>query len=506
MKKILSLLFACVCLSEVEAQQTLGLSSSNYSGTHGIFLNPASIANSRLGFYLDVVSLQAGASNNYIKGPMSIGDIGDLNKDSFTTNNNGKPKFLNVQGQAQAFSFMVKMSPVHSFAFTNRVRYGITANNVSENLANVIWDGADENDLIDKSYQNIRFNLNMNAYKETGLTYARVIKNTPEYTLKGGITLNRLSGITSAHISSKDMSFSTSEKTNADGETETILDIQKIQLQYAYVQSEAYDNTLDNAGFGTVFGKGLPGKGWGVNLGATFEKSETVAQKNEGKRMIDSLRIVHKGAKLDLNSSKMTNTYKYRVGLALMDVGSIRYKGDYVQNYNIARNNTQISLDSLDGSVDDITSVLNNSLGVKESEKKTDFRSSLPTAFQVSFDYHIKGKVYVNAVWVQSLRGKYSLGMRQPSLLAITPRVEMRWFEVAVPVGLLGNYKNLTIGTHIKAGIFHVGSDNIAGALGIGKAQGLDIYTGLHIPIFAKNTQGKLKNTKKEHSEGVPTR
>ncbi len=43
---------ACACVGQTYAQQTLGLAGSNYSGTHGIFLNPAAIANSRLGFYL----------------------------------------------------------------------------------------------------------------------------------------------------------------------------------------------------------------------------------------------------------------------------------------------------------------------------------------------------------------------------------------------------------------------------------------------------------------------
>ncbi|MDJ1491528.1 DUF5723 family protein [Cytophagaceae bacterium DM2B3-1] len=501
MKKILPFLLAFAGLYEVNAQQTLGLSGSNYSGTHGIFLNPASIADSRMSFYLDLFSAQVGASNNYVKGPIGFSGI---EKESFTVKNNGKDKYLNVQGQAQAFSFMVKMSPVHSLALTNRVRYGITANNVSEGLAKIIWD-SDNNDY--STFQGIHFNLNMNAYKETGLTYARVIKTTPEYSLKGGITINRVAGITSAHITSKEMSFSSYDQTNEQGETETILDIQKIQLQYAYVQSEAYDNTLDNVGFGTFFGKGLPGKGWGVNLGATFEKLEESTGVSEGKHKLDSLRMVHKkGAKLDLGNGKMTNNYKYRVGFSLMDVGSMRYSGNYVQSYDITRTNTKVSLDSLDGSTDDIAGTLNNALGVTDSEKKTSFSSSLPTAIQLSFDYHIKGKLYVNAVWVQSLKGKYALGMRQPSLLAVTPRLEMRWFEVAVPVGLTGNYKNLTIGTHIKAGILHFGSDNIAGLLGMGKTSGLDVYTGIHIPIFAKNTQSKSKSSKREHSEGVPTR
>jgi hypothetical protein len=200
----------------------------------------------------------------------------------------------------------------------------------------------------------------------------------------------------------------------------------------------------------------------------------------------------------------MANTYKYRVGVSLMDIGGIRYRGNAIQSYDVTRTNRQVSVDSLGGSTDDIIGTLNNALGVSESEAKNSFTSGLPTAFQVSLDYHLTGKLYVNTVWVQSLRGKYAFGMRQPSLIAVTPRLEMRWFEIALPVALMGNYRNLTLGTHIKAGIFHFGSDNIGGLLGLGKTYGLDVYTGVHIPVFARNKQAKAD--KATSSAGVPSR
>jgi len=489
MKRILLALLTLLCLGQAQAQQSLGLTGSNYSGTHGIFLNPASIADSRLGFYLDLVSVQAGATNNYSRLPLGVSKFNDLDNDSFMKRSNGQSKFANILAQAQVLSFMVKMSPVHSFAFTNRVRFGISGNGVSEQLANVIFDGADEKDLIGQSYSGVRFNMNVNAYKETGLTYARVIKVTPDYTLKGGITINRLHGITSAYIVSKDLDFSVSEIPD-NQEDPTILNIQRINMQYAYVPSDVYDNALENTSIGTFFGKGLPGRGWGVNLGVTFEKPEIRSNVKEGKQLIDSLKAVHKGgAKPKL--SKMTNNYRYRVGVSLMDIGSIRYKGNSIRSYDISRTNKEIALNDLSGSLDDITGTINRALNVNETEVKNSFTTGLPTALQVNFDYHLTGKLYVNTVWVQNLRGKYATGMRQTSMLAVTPRLEMRWFEIALPVALAGNYRNLTLGTYIKAGILHVGSDNIAGILGMGKTYGLDIYTGLHIPVFAKNKQAK---------------
>ena len=246
-----------------------------------------------------------------------------------------------------------------------------------------------------------------------------------------------------------------------------------------------------------TFANRVPGRGWGFNLGATYEKLEDTA----GEKLMDSLKTMHS---VDKSSGKrMKNNYKYRLGVALMDVGSIRYGGDFVQSYDISRANKTIVADSLDGNSEDIASVLNNALDVTPGETSNTLKTGLATALHVNLDYHIKGKLYVNTVWVQSLRGKNALGMRRASLLAITPRLEMRWFEFALPVAIAHNYSRVVVGAYVKLGVFHIGSDNVAGALGLGKTYGTDAYAGVSIPVFARNKQAKAKEVK---SEGVPTR
>jgi hypothetical protein len=91
---------------------------------------------------------------------------------------------------------------------------------------------------------------------------------------------------------------------------------------------------------------------------------------------------------------------------------------------------------------------------------------------------------------MQSLRGKGVVGMRQFSSVAITPRLEMKWLELAFPISLMDNYSNLAIGAAVKMGAFYIGSDNLAGVTGIGKAYGANVYAGLSVPIF----KGKKKD------------
>jgi hypothetical protein len=73
MKKILTFLVLSILLNwQVKAQHLLGISNSNYAGTNGLYLNPSSIADSRLGFYLNVVSFDAHATNTYARYPSNI--------------------------------------------------------------------------------------------------------------------------------------------------------------------------------------------------------------------------------------------------------------------------------------------------------------------------------------------------------------------------------------------------------------------------------------------------
>ncbi len=81
-------------------------------------------------------------------------------------------------------------------------------------------------------------------------------------------------------------------------------------------------------------------------------------------------------------------------------------------------------------------------------------------------------------------------------MLAVTPRVEMRGFELAFPVSLINNYQTLGLGSSIKLGLLFIGSDNLAAALGIGKAYGADVYMGLAFPF----SKGKKKD---DDNDGV---
>jgi hypothetical protein len=84
---------------------------------------------------------------------------------------------------------------------------------------------------------------------------------------------------------------------------------------------------------------------------------------------------------------------------------------------------------------------------------------------------------------LQNLRGKDAIAVRQPSLIAVTPRLETSAFGVAIPLVVLNNA--FMAGVSLRVGPVFLGTDNLFGMIGSNsnklRPRGADIYAGLAI-------------------------
>ena len=190
-----------------------------------------------------------------------------------------------------------------------------------------------------------------------------------------------------------------------------------------------------------------------------------------------------------------------------MDLGSVKYKGNnsQVNAYKI-KTFSQInwgSLDTLSNYLNDFESSPNRSAMVTADsalgdvfgfdEQLHNFKTNLPTAFNLNFDYKIISKFYVNLNWYQSMRKKSKTGMRQQSSLSLTPRFESKWWDVSLPMSLNNDYSNFDLGVFVRLGVFYIGSDNISSVFKKKNVYGADIYAGFIVPIFKKNPKDAEK-------------
>lgn len=491
-KKTLPLfLLLCCAFSTLQAQQWLGLSNGNYAGVNGVFLNPSSIADSRYGFHLNLLGGQTSLTNNYYKydSPYSLprlalngfADPFDLRPEYYVENVNPRPKLFDLRFEARLPSFMLKLSPRHSIAFTNRMRASFEAVNITPFLAS---DFRTNNLTLASLLSNgSLLRINSNAFRETGLTYAREIWTQTGHYVKGGLTIKYLQGIYSSSLYSDNLQ---TQITAANGEP--VLRLVDANIGYHYTRPAGYpelEKWTDAALWRNTTGRGL-----GLDIGFTYEYRPAA----------DQYRYTMDGEDL-LDNRK--NKYKYRIGISLLDVGGIRYNTDYTDTtaagaYRIRRQNADIPQQQLTGaSLENYYPILNRGLDVQAADRQDGFRAKLPTALHLNVDYKIREKLYVNAAWIQSLRTRNAIGMRHNSLIAITPRFETKHFEFSLPLALINNHQQATFGAMMRVGsFFFIGSDNLSGLLNVGRPFGADVYAGVTI--------GALKGKKKDRDgDGV---
>lgn len=490
------------------SQHWLGLSSSNYAGTNALYLNPAHAADSRHKLYINLIGNDFFLINNYLRFDAPYSFLGLITntvpkkyrsergliiwRESYYAERlNGKPKHLHTGGDLRGPSFLYSFNNNRfAIGLTSRGRYYLNMTNVSEETARVIRFGTDLEELQKKPFNNQTATLTTNGFIELGATFGAVIADYDEHFLKVGTSIKRLVGVYNVHADMKNTNYEILVESLTPNR-EFIL-APRVQATYGYTTEEAFSNISPSPSF--LFGNKSAGGGWGLDIGVVYEYRPDFHKFKRGKPT--------GGREPDPNKNK----YKFRISAAINDIGAIRYKNlNYVRQLDIDQSNVTFSyrdFSNLQGSNSAITAV-NRALNVRPADNPRAFTIGLPTAANVSFDYHHKGNWYINGLVIQSLRGSNNIDIKTQSLLAVTPRYETRWFEVATPVALIDNYRVFTVGLAARIGPLILGTDHLGGMLDIGKPQGLDFYFGLYAPFFHRKPKDPNKCWYQPYEKGL---
>ncbi len=474
---------------KTQAQQWLGFSGSNYAGTNSAYNNPANIADSRYKLYVNVVSNDIFLANNYVgyNAPYSMlklltnsaaqeyrnsKNVIVFKNAYYDINTDGEPYHLNMLEDLRGPSFLYTINSKRSFGLLSRVRTIVNFTGASLPLANLIRLGTDTLLLKNQDFALSGTTLNANSYAELGIAYGQILKDEDEDFIKVGITLKRVVGIYNAHINIQEANY---DIINDPAEPKKqLLNVKHLKADYGYTTEESYKNVKPSIPW--FLGNQSAGSGWGMDLGFVYEYRPDVRKftyREKGKPKLDPSK----------------NKYEFKLGISILDIGGINYNNpNYVRNWEVDVNNKQFnSTDvSMVEGLDDAFKRVNKTVGLSDDKSLSNFTVGLPTALQINLDYHLKDKFYVNALWVQGLRGRQSISMKMPSSLSITPRWEGKWIEVAMPFALLDNYNTFTFGLATRLGPLFFGTDNLGSFLNINRPRGTDLYVGLSVPIFNK--------------------
>jgi len=446
MKKLFFLILSAFLLNTtMNAQSYIGYTLDNYSGIHGVTINPANIVDSPFKADINIVSASAFGGSDYFG--INVQDVinsdggfdFDADAEKFPENDNNFFFNADILGP----SFMFNINKKSSIGITTRVRAFLNINNIAGELYENLSDGFDETEDFDFNMQD--FHGTVHAWAEIGLTYGRILMKDEKRMLKGGVTLKYLQGAGSAFFSAPTISG------NYDAAANTLTTNGNLSYGLSQEDFEAEDIEYTNLT-----------AGFGADLGMVYQWN-----KNDMNEVNDSIRINY-------------TPYKVKVGISITDIGSINYKEGELTQYDL--NNT-VDADSFDEGDTDQT-LEDNYNGTTTS---TAAKISLPTTLNVLVDYQIKNKFYASVSSSISLISQdKTTSSKIINSVTIAPRLETKWFSIYSPLSFR-QYGDFAWGAGFRFGPLMVGSGSVLTNLLSDTSKSTDVYVGLKVPIYRKS-------------------
>ena len=471
MKKAAIFLLSLLNVIFTHAQQNLGIRNGNYAGVQTVGLNPSSIADSKLKWDINMFSLSTVYDNTFLYIPRDslhifgfkniIYDI--INEKQFYTHFNPQnPNELyqvTFSNEVLGPSFMMSVGKHAAIGFTTAQRTYGNINNITGHFGQNAFAYLQEQDLWNQTFHDSTTRVNAMGWLEYGLSYANLLYAEGKNKLKAGITLKYLQGIAGAYINHTNINYNIA---NANSFTFT-----NTSVDYGRTD---YNSLIDGQGINDF----INGHGWGGNVGVTYVRMKELYDENS-EQMVDENK----------------NDYVYRIGLSVIDIGSIKFD----------KNSSAYHLDAANATYSDWKQqrIYNNAYLDKtlsavfyqndstKSLTSDHFHMKLPSAISLQADWNVYKNFFVNATIVKNLNGKNGNAVTRPDVYSITPRYEKKLYEVSIPVSLIyyGHWQP-RIGLAARFGWFFIGGDALGGLLKLNDFEGADFYMGVHFFITKK--------------------
>jgi len=463
LRLLLPLLLLTALNGMVRAQSMYGQVLGNFAGVNSVQMNPSAMRNSKTWLDAEFLGLGVFVENNYLYLSKSeykfshffkSGYEYPMHSEGFGTEvrplyryDNTRPRNVFVNTRINGPGAMLIWGK-HAFALTTAFRNVVSANKIPNDVANFAYLGLNYRLQQKINYDDNRpFSFSQMAWAEIGVSYAYEVYGREFDRIDAGISVRKLFGYTGLYIKSRDLNYtvindSTVDVKNLDAEMGLSLPV------------DYYTNQQSGL---TAF----RGGGWGFDLGLTYTR----------------LLKPYQNQYFNRPCGQQYQDYQFRLGLAIIDVGGIRFSNN-AQKLQIDNRSsywehlTHLKFRSIDQILDTISYKF---YGDTNSARVADkFTLWLPSALSVQFDYHLTKFTYVNA----SLIFPVPLGratLHRPAELSITPRYEKSWLEVSMPISLYDWYLP-RIGLAVRVYGFTVGCDKLGGFFDLSNFTGLDVY------------------------------
>ncbi len=434
---IFAILFV-LFFNQANAQYFKGIHSSNYCPLQNLSNNVAGLVDDSSRWHVNIVSLQLDALKNLdhfeSDAPNYIKKLGFSSINNLMSNINSQAY---IQGKVLFPSISFKINDKNALAFSINIRanglYGVSHSNVGKFFST---ENATNSQLENEWLSGI-----VQSWTEYGLSYARKIIDNEKYTLSGGITLKLIQSGGSGYVELNNLS--------------TIIEnemVKKFNVNITYGINKALYTITDD---GKVKFNGSKGLGGDISFSYT-KKSHTPNQ-----------------------------IYKYKLALAINDIGNIRNKSNKnVNQYKVSISDTPYSRFNNIKTFSALVDSIEASVHIQKISS-TKFKQDLPIRYNLMFDYCFYKNWFLNTVFTYKQNNYKKLVKnigKDITSITLTPRYEKVKWGVYLPIAYhstLGLYTGLSARWKF---IFMGSSMNLSNIFE-DKASKTEFYFGVDIPI-----------------------
>lgn len=479
----------------VQAQDLLGISSSNYGGLSSVYINPANLADNRLKFEIQLFGTGFGVANNFMgfKPSYLVRDGGLTSTayplldpipptEDFTTANFLDNRRAFVNNNIYLPSLLISINEKNSVSLSARARTYFNVDGVGAELFQFAYNSLNYPSLYNTRITNEKLSIQTMSWMEYALGYGRVLIDQEQHFLKAGVTLKALQGLQSAYLFVDNLDY----EINSD----STLSLYNAEVQYGH--SSNFEASVNNANYRVVSNLGI-----GFDFGVIYEWRPDYAKH---KHDMDGETNVWK---------RNENKYKLKVGVSMTDLGGVKFsKGG--QSGDFIANTTNWDISKLDFGTTPIAA-LDDTLSARFGGNivGANYKMNLPTAFSTQIDYHIWKDLYINqtnffAFGFNSNANK----VHDFTTISVTPRWDHRIAGVSIPISY-NSLMGARTGLALRLGPVTFGTSSVypyrafLRGDGFGKKDitGLDAYVLVRIPIAYKRIKDRDSDKVSDHKD-----
>ncbi len=446
------------------AQEMIGNVFGNYNGIYATVINPSLMTGSKTYLDINLAGGNAFVKNNWgyvpkegkniwqlIFGDTLTNQYGEYDYNSdYTYYDNTKSKFFSQTARILGPSVMLQTGK-HAYGLSLSTRTVSSGYNISYEIPVLFYEGLSYEKLQGILFNDDDFNFSSAAWAEVALSWAYDFKRSYKGKLSFGATAKFMLAFEGFYAANRNAQYMVLDKST--------INFYNYDAEFGFSVPLDYDSITPR--YEGPFFKGV---GAGIDIGFTYTRLKSSVPPLKESRIC----------------SKPYEEYLYRIGISLLDVGSISM-GKNAQKHNLDNVSALwTGLDTLgyNGINNFLQEASYQFYGDSTRSKTADKISlGLPTALSLQIEANYLKNLYISALWVQSIQFN-SKQLRRPSQIAIAPRFENDYIALSL-IGSLLEYRYIRLGAAFRIGPLTIGSERLGILLGITDLDGADIYFSL---------------------------